>query len=82
MDAIKEIICKGDYNISLESAEIGSLKLHVTIHDKSFMTKEKLHKAIQLFLHGFFLAASIPFKQDHIYTVVFEESDFLVEGLW
>ncbi|VDI07446.1 Hypothetical predicted protein [Mytilus galloprovincialis] len=79
IDAIKEIIDKGDYAIILESAERGSLKLHITIYDKSFMTKEILHKSIQSFLHEFFRAASIRFKLSHIFTVVLEESDFLVK---
>ncbi|VDI64525.1 Hypothetical predicted protein, partial [Mytilus galloprovincialis] len=79
IDEIKEMIRRGDCAIALEGASIGSLKLHVTIHNKSFRTKEKLHTDIHLFLHEFFVAASIPFKQGHLYTVILAESDYLVE---
>lgn len=67
--------------MSLEDATNGSLKLHLTIQDKCFLTKKILHKTIQSFLHEFFLAASIPFKHDHSYTVVLGEADYFIGGL-
>lgn len=81
LDAIKDHLSKGNFDMSLEDAGSGSLILYVTIHDTCFMTKEILHKTVQSFLHSFFIGASIPFTFGHIYTVVLGESEYLVIGL-
>lgn len=81
VDVFKEHLLRRDFTISLEDATSGSLNLHVTIQDKCFRTKEILQDSIQSFLHEFFLAASIPFKHGHIYTVVLGESDYCFGGL-
>lgn len=81
LDAIKEKILTKGYGISLEDAEIGSLNIHVSILDKCFLTKEILHQSVQSFLYEFFCAASIPYIQGNIYTVVLADSSDLVLGL-
>lgn len=81
LDDLKEILQKEAFDIVLEDIKEGSLNLHVTIPGRYFVTKESLHTAIQSFLCAFFRAASIPYTQGYIYTVVLAESDKMVEGL-
>lgn len=45
------------------------------------MTKEILHKAIELFLYDIFRTAAIECNQGHTYTVVLATSTDLISGL-
>lgn len=80
LDKIKDNLYKGLYGISLEGAEIGSLNLHVIIHNGCFNTTKILHKSVQSFLQQFFEIAEIRCMMMHIYTVVLAESDVIVKG--
>lgn len=78
-NVILENICTED--IKLIDMEHGSLILHVTIPYWCFMTKNILHERIYNFLHQFFVVASIPCTDGHIFTVVLAESDDFISGM-
>ncbi|VDH90897.1 Hypothetical predicted protein [Mytilus galloprovincialis] len=75
LEDIKDALRKGSFDISLEDAEIGSLILHLKIHDKCFTSTELLHQTIHSFLQQFFQIAAILCISGHTYTVVLVKSD-------
>ncbi|CAG2249597.1 NME8 [Mytilus edulis] len=75
--SIKNVIMENirTEDIKLIDIEHGSLILHVTIPNWCFMTKDILHERIYTFLDQFFVFASIPCTDEHIFTVDLAESD-------
>ncbi|CAG2221692.1 Thioredoxin domain-containing protein 3,Thioredoxin domain-containing protein 3 homolog [Mytilus edulis] len=81
--SIKNVIMENirTEDIKLIDIEHGSLILHVTIPNWCFMTKDILHERIYTFLDQFFVFASIPCTDEHIFTVDLAESDdFIIDN--
>ena len=81
LEQAKKRINEGAYDVILLNAKRGSLVLHVEIHNRCFITKDSLHKAIAEFLRRVFTSISGSLDQ-HIMEVVLAECDsYIISGL-